>query len=98
MSMELREPYHGYYFRILTAQGPSARGGSVDYIVNGLMIGGFALVAWPAEYGVSGIQTFIVDHDGTVYEAHLGPETGRLAAEMTEYDPDPALWQPIEAK
>jgi hypothetical protein len=98
MSAAMREPYHGYYFRILTAQGPAARGGTADYIVNGSMLGGFALVAWPAEYGVSGIQTFMVDHDGTVYEAHLGPETGRLAAEMTEFDPDPSLWHPIKAE
>ena len=96
MSVYMLEPYHGYYFRILTAQGPAAHGGAVDYIVNGSMIGGFALVAWPAEYGVSGIQTFIVDHEGTVYEAHLGPETGRLAAEMDGFNPDPGIWQPIQ--
>jgi hypothetical protein len=96
MAEDMREPYHGYYFRILTAQGSSAPGGAVNYIVDGLMIGGFALVAWPAEYGVSGIQTFIIDHDGTVYEAHLGAETGRLASEMTEYNPDPALWHPLQ--
>ncbi len=83
MSMENHEPYRGYYFRILTAQGPDARGGAVNYVVNGSMIGGFALVAWPAEYEVAGIQTFIVDHDGVVYENHLGPETARIAAEMS---------------
>jgi hypothetical protein len=98
MSAGMLEPYHGYYFRILTAQGPAAHGGIFDYIVHGSMLGGFALVACPAEYGVSGIQTFIVNHEGTVYEAHLGPETVRLAAETTEFDPDPSLWHPIEAE
>jgi len=95
MSIEKREPYRGYYFRILTAQGPDARGGATNYIVGGSMIGGFALVAWPAEYGVSGIQTFIVNHDGVVYENHLGPETVRLGAEMTEFNPDPS-WRPVQ--
>ena len=70
---ENHEPYRGYYFRILTEQGPKAQGGRANYLVNGSMMGGFALVAWPAEYGVSGVQTFIVNHDGTVYEKHLGP-------------------------
>lgn len=95
MSMEKNEPYRGYYFRILTAQGPHAHGGAVNYVVNGSMIGGFALVAWPAEYGVSGIQTFIVNHDGIVYENHLGPETVQIAAEMTEFNPDPS-WRPVQ--
>ena len=96
MSLEKREPYRGYYFRILTSQGPAAKGGVVSYVVNGSLIGGFALVAWPAEYGVSGVQTLIVNHDGTVYEKHLGPETGRIAAEMTEFNPDPS-WHPIKS-
>ncbi|MGD0581143.1 MAG: DUF2950 domain-containing protein [Bryobacteraceae bacterium] len=65
------EPYHGYYFRMLKSQGPDAAGGAFDYLVNGKMIGGFALVAWPAEYGVSGIGTFIINHDGVVYEKDL---------------------------
>jgi len=95
MSMEKREPYHGYYFRILTSQGPNAQGGAVNYIVNGSMIGGFALVAWPAEYGVSGIQTFIINHAGIVFETHLGPDTSRIAAEMTEFNPD-QTWQSIK--
>jgi hypothetical protein len=95
MSMEKREPYHGYYFRILMAQGPDARGGVIHYILDGSMIGGFALVAWPAEYGVSGVQTFIINHDGTVYENNLGPETGRVAAEMTEFNPD-KTWRPFQ--
>jgi hypothetical protein len=95
MSYDKRVPYRGYYFRILTAQGPAAPGGAVNYIVNGAMIGGFGLVAWPAEYGVSGIGTFLVDHDGTVYENDLGAETGRIAAEMTEFNPDKS-WQPVK--
>ncbi len=95
MSMEKREPYRGYYFRILTAQGPDAHGGAMNYIVGGSMIGGFALVAWPAEYGVSGVQTFIVNHDGIVYENHLGPETAQIGSEMTEYNPDPT-WHPVQ--
>jgi hypothetical protein len=69
------EPYHGYYFRVLKSQGPDAAGGALDYVVNGKMIGGFALVAWPAEYGVSGIGTFIINHDGVVYEKDLGAAT-----------------------
>jgi hypothetical protein len=67
----------------------------VNYFVDGSMIGGFALVAWPAEYGVSGIQTFIVNHDGVVFENHLGPETVRTASEMTEYNPD-SSWRPVQ--
>ena len=66
------EPYHGYYFRVLTAQGPDATGGAFGYVVNGKMIGGFALVAWPAEYGVSGIRTLMINHEGMVYEKDLG--------------------------
>jgi hypothetical protein len=97
MSMEKREPYRGYYFRILKAQGPDAHGGALNYIVNGSMIGGFALVALPAEYGVSGVQTFIVDHDGIVYENDLGPETVRIAAEMTEFNPDKS-WHPVQSE
>jgi hypothetical protein len=62
------EPYHGYYFRVLKSQGPGANGGAFDYVVTGKMIGGFALVAWPAEYGVSGIRIFMINHDGVVYE------------------------------
>jgi len=97
ISPDQREPYRGYYFRILTAQGPDAHGGAVNYIVDGHMIGGFALVAWPAEYGVSGVQTFMVNHDGTVYESHLGDETGRTAAEMTEFNPD-KTWRPVQSE
>ncbi len=81
-------PYHGYYYRILTAQGPDADGGAADYVVKGKMIGGFALVAYPAEYGVSGIKTFIVNHGGKVYEKDLGANTAALARQMTRFNPD----------
>jgi hypothetical protein len=82
------QPFHGYYFRILTKQGPHAPGGELDYVVNGKMIGGFALVAYPAEYGNSGVMTFIVNHAGTVYQKNLGPNTDELAKHITSFDPD----------
>jgi hypothetical protein len=82
------QPFHGYYFRILTKQGPHAPGGELDYVVNGKMIGGFALVAYPAEYGNSGVMTFIVNHAGTVYQKNLGPNTDELAKRITSFDPD----------
>ncbi|MGA2144091.1 MAG: DUF2950 domain-containing protein [Bryobacteraceae bacterium] len=87
-------PYHGYYFRILKAQGPDAPGGALDYVVKGKMIGGFALVAWPAEYGVSGIEAFLVNHKGIVYEKDLGASTAASARQMTRFDPD-KTWKPV---
>jgi hypothetical protein len=81
------EPYNGYYFRILTAQGPSAPLGARSYLVDGAMIGGFAMIAWPANYGVTGIQTFQVNHEGKVYQKDLGPDTAKIAAATTRYDP-----------
>ena len=81
-------PYHGYYYKMLTGQGPSAPGGAYDYVVRGQMIGGFAMVAYPAQYGSSGIMTFIVNHDGVVYEKDLGPNTPALAHAMTKFNPD----------
>jgi hypothetical protein len=87
-------PYHGYRYAILTRQGPAASGGAKDYVVNGHMVGGFALVAFPAAYGDSGVKTFIVDQDGIVYERDLGPETAKLAAAMTEFDPGPGWTMP----
>jgi hypothetical protein len=81
-------PYHGYYFRILEAQGPKARGGALEYIQHGSMIGGFGLVAWPVEYGVSGIKTFVVNQDGTIYERDIGGRTSAAAEAMTAFDPD----------
>jgi hypothetical protein len=81
-------PFHGYRFKILTAQGDSATGGAKDYIVNGEMSGGFALVAWPAQYDVTGIMTFVVNQEGVVHEKDLGPETAAIASEIVRYDPD----------
>jgi len=81
-------PYHGYHFRILKRQGPSARLGAMSYVIDGKMIGGFALVASPAEYGTSGVKTFIVSHDGIVYEKDLGRETTTRVGRMDRFDPD----------
>jgi hypothetical protein len=88
-------PYHGYFYKILKAQGKNAPGGAYDYVVRGKMIGGFALVAYPAEYGASGIMTFIVNHDGVVYQKDLGKETGKIAQAMTKFDPD-KTWKNVE--
>jgi len=82
------EPFHGYYFKVLKGQGPSARLGQLDYVINGAMIGGFALVAWPAEYRMTGMEAFIVSYDGVVYQKDLGPDTAKIAAAMDRYDPD----------
>ncbi len=87
-------PYHGYYFHILKAQGPDAAGGAVDYVVKGEMIGGFALIAYPAEYGTSGIRSFIVNHKAVVYEKDLGPSTATAARQMTRYNPD-KTWKAV---
>ncbi len=81
-------PYHGYYYRILTRQGANAPGGASDYIVDGHMTKGFALVAFPAKYGNSGVMTFIVNQDGIVFEKNLGPLTAKIARQMPEYNPD----------
>jgi hypothetical protein len=88
-------PYHGYLFRILTAQGPAAPGGAYDYVVRGHMIAGFALVAFPAEYGVSGVMTFMVNHDGVVYQKDLGPRTPALASAMPTFNPD-RTWTKVD--
>jgi hypothetical protein len=82
------EPYHGYYFKILTRQGANPPGGAYDYVINGNMIAGFAMVAWPAAYGHSGVMTLAVNHQGTVYEKDLGDDTEKLAPEITAYDSD----------
>ncbi len=89
------EPYHGYFYKVLTAQGKSAPLGEMDFMVNGHMIGGFALVAWPAQYLVSGVKTFMVSHDGLVYERDLGEDTAKIASAMTQFDPD-ANWTVTE--
>jgi hypothetical protein len=80
-------PYHGYYYHILTAQGAAAPGGARDYTVNGKLIGGFAVVAWPADYGSSGITTFITNYEGIVYQRDLGEDTDKLARAITAFDP-----------
>ncbi len=85
-------PYHGYLYKILTAQGKDAPGGAYDYVVDGKMIGGFALVAYPARWGASGVMTFVCNHDGIVYEKNLGRDTPTIAANMTVYNPD-ASWK-----
>jgi hypothetical protein len=86
-------PFHGYLFKILTRQGPNAPGGKYDYVINGNMIGGFALLAWPVEYGDSGIMTFIVNQQGRVYQRDLGENTAKLVQDITAYDPDKG-WRP----
>jgi hypothetical protein len=88
-------PYHGYYFKILTRQGKHAPGGKYDYIINGRMIAGFALVAWPAEWGDTGVMTFIVNQQGEVYQKNLGPKTVKIARTITTYDPDDT-WAPAQ--
>jgi len=91
------EPYHGYFFKILKGQGPAAPLGEMDFVVKGLMIGGFALVAAPAEYGVTGVKTFIVSHDGIVYEKDLGPATLSEFAKMERFNPD-SSWKVVPAE
>jgi DUF2950 family protein len=88
-------PYHGYTYRILTQQGSKAAGGALNYVVQGKMIGGFALVAYPAEYGNSGVMTFVVNHVGTVYQKDLGERTTAIAKEMTSFDPDQS-WNKVD--
>jgi Protein of unknown function (DUF2950) len=94
---QTRIPYHGYYYRILKRQGPSADGGAYDYMVKGKMIGGFALLAYPAEYGNSGIMTFMVNHDGEVLQKDLGPRTAEIARKIDEYAPD-GTWKKVETE
>ena len=91
------QPYHGYYYRILTGQGQSAPGGALSYVIKGKMIGGFALVAWPAEYDNSGVTTFIVSHAGVVYEKDLGKDTEAVAKRMIWFDPDRS-WARVDAE
>jgi hypothetical protein len=92
---EKRIPYHGYYFKILKSQGSSAPGGAMAYVINGKMTAGFGLVAYPAQYGVSGIMTFEVNQQGIVYEKDLGPGTEEIAKAITQYDPD-KTWQKVK--
>ena len=88
------EPYHGYFFKILKGQGPTAPLGKMDFVVKGVMIGGFALVAAPAEYGVTGVKTFIVSHDGVVYEKDFGPKSLEEFEKMELFNPDKS-WTPV---
>ena len=81
-------PYHGYYFKILTCQGKHAPGGKFNYVINGRMLAGFALVAWPAEWGNTGVMTFVVNQQGKVWQKNLGPKSAKIARAMTAYDPD----------
>jgi hypothetical protein len=90
------EPYHGYYYRMLKGQGKDAPGGAYDYVVNGHMIGGVALIAFPAKYGASGIMTFLINQDGIVYQKNLGPDTATIARRMAVFDPD-KTWTPVSS-
>jgi hypothetical protein len=89
------EPYHGYYFRVLKSQGPAATGGQLNYVVKGKMIGGFALVAWPAEYGITGVQTLIINHEGVMYGKDLGVNTAERAHHMIRFNPDKS-WRRVD--
>ena len=91
-------PYYGYYYKILTAQGENASGGAYDYMVEGKLLGGFALIAYPAQYGVSGIMTFIVNHKGIVYQKDLGEKTNKAAQAMKRFDPDSTWHKLMEIK
>jgi len=88
-------PYHGYYFKILTRQGKHAPGGKYNYVINGRMIAGFALIAWPAEWGDTGVMTFVVNQQGKVWQKNLGPSTANTAKVITFYDPDDT-WTPAQ--
>jgi Protein of unknown function (DUF2950) len=94
-SGEKPEPYDGYYFRVLTAQGPAAPGGAFSYLINGHMIAGHAMIAWPAAYGDSGVETFICGENGVVYQKDLGPNTAALGASMAQFNPD-STWKVVE--
>jgi hypothetical protein len=89
------EPYHGYFFKVLKGQGPNAPLGEMDFVVKGVMIGGFALVAFPAQYRLTGVKSFLVSHDGVVYEKDLGPTTLEIARAMERFNPDRS-WTPVQ--
>jgi hypothetical protein len=90
--VDKKQPFHGYYFKVLKGQGPAARLGQIDYVIDGAMIGGFALVAVPAEYGVTGVMTFMVSYDGVVFQKDLGPDSLTIVNQMELYNPD-KTWQ-----
>jgi hypothetical protein len=89
-----RVPYHGYYYRSLYGQGSSANGGAMNYFSDGLLTGGFALIAWPADYGASGVMTFMINQDGVVFQKDLGEDTARIVEQIQDFDPD-GSWQPL---
>jgi Protein of unknown function (DUF2950) len=91
------QPFHGYLYRILTGQGKDAPGGAFNYLVRGKMFGGFAVLAYPASYGVSGVKSFMVSHAGVVYEGDLGPDTAAKAAKIKQFNPGPG-WAPADVK
>jgi hypothetical protein len=90
-----QEPYHGYYFKVLKGQGPAAPLGTMDFVVRGVMIGGFALIAAPAKYRVTGVKTFMVSHDGVVYQKDLGANSLQVAKTIERFNPD-KTWTPVE--
>jgi hypothetical protein len=90
-----QQPYHGYFFRMIEKQGPQAQGGAKDYIINGEMTGGFAILAYPAEYANSGVMSFVINQDGKVYEKDLGANTSEVAKTIASYDPD-NTWSAVE--
>jgi hypothetical protein len=90
-----RTPFHGYYFRLLEAQGPAAAGGAKSYLVNGQLSGGFAMIAWPAQPDVTGVMTFIVNHDGVIFEKSFGQKTASAVAAITRFDPDKS-WSKVD--
>ncbi len=87
-------PYHGYFYKVLKGQGPAAPLGQLDYVIEGVMIGGFALVAAPAQYRVTGVKTFMVSYDGVVYQKDLGPDTIEQFKKMERFNPD-SSWHPV---
>ena len=87
-------PFHGYYYRVLTGQGKNAPGGAKNYLVDGKMTNGFAFLAYPAEYRASGVMTFMINQDGVIVQKDLGPDTTKLASEITEFNPDKS-WQEV---
>jgi hypothetical protein len=87
--------YNGYYFKVLTKQGKTPPNGKYDYVINGSMIAGFAIAAWPADYNASGVMSFVTSHSGVVYEKNLGTDTSKIASAMEEYDPD-ETWNEVK--
>jgi hypothetical protein len=88
-------PFHGYFFRILTEQGPHAEGSARNYIVDGSMTGGFAFLAYPAEYRKTGVMSLLIDQDGELFQKDLGAQTAQVAESLASFDPDPS-WSPVQ--